>query len=114
MKKPTPVRPENDYFAREDIENKRRMSHEQKRLLEAEQRKAMKDLHFMHCPKCGMKMHEVRHPKLHHIDACFGCGGVFLDKSEIDVIAAPQQKGIMADILNWFKEETEAPGKVKE
>ena len=44
-----------------------------------------------------------------HIDACFSCGGVFLDKDDIGIIAAPQQKGIMGAILNWFKDETQHP-----
>ncbi len=51
-----------------------------------------------------MQMHEMWLQDL-RVDACFVCGGAFLGKAEIDVIAAPQQKGIMAAILNWFKDE---------
>jgi len=105
---PKPSTTEDEYFVREDAEKKRRIALEMKRQLAADQQAALRELHFMHCPKCGMKMQEVRYGKL-DVDACFSCGGVFLDKGEIDVIAAPQQKGIMGAILNWFKDETKKP-----
>ncbi len=105
---PKPSTTEDEYFVREDAEKKRRLAVEQKKVLAAEEQRRLKDLHWMHCPKCGMQMHEVHYGKI-DVDACFSCGGVFLDKGEIDVIAAPQQKGIMAAILNWFKDETKAP-----
>ncbi len=105
-----PSSPEDEYFVREDAEKKRRIALEMKKTMADEQQKALRELHFMHCPKCGMKMQEIRYRNL-DVEACFSCNGVFLDKGEIDVIAHPQQKGIMAAILNWFKEETEHPVK---
>ncbi len=112
-----PSTTEDEYFVREDAEKKRRIALEQKKALAAEEQKRalaqeelrrLKDLHWMHCPKCGMDMHTVRFQNI-DVDTCFSCGGVFLDKGEIDVIAHPQQKGIMAAILNWFKDETSRP-----
>jgi Zn-finger nucleic acid-binding protein len=107
---PKPSTTEDEYFVREDAEKKRRIALEMKKQIAGEQAAALRDLHFMHCPKCGMKMQEVRYGKL-TVDACFSCGGVFLEKSEIGVIAEPQQKGIMGAILNWFKDETQRPTK---
>jgi Zn-finger nucleic acid-binding protein len=57
-----------------------------------------------------MQMQEVKLRGV-DVDVCFSCSGVFLDKGEIDVIAQPQQKGIMGAILNWFKDETYRPAK---
>jgi len=105
--KPSPT--EDEFFAKEDAEKKRRLSLQVAKQLAADERKRLRDLHFMHCPKCGLKMEEVRLRGL-DVEVCFACGGVFLDKGEIDFIAAPQQKGIMSAILNWFKEETQKPG----
>jgi uncharacterized protein len=102
---PKPSQQEDEYFVREDAEKKRRIALEMKKQLAADQQAALKELHFMHCPKCGMKMQELRMGKI-EVDACFSCGGVFLDKADIGVIAQPQQKGIMGAILNWFKDET--------
>ena len=108
-----PIKPsssEDEFFAKEDAEKKRKLARQLSKEVAAEDRKRLRDLHHMHCPKCGMKMHEVRFRNL-DVDVCFDCNGIFLDKGEIDVIAAPQQKGIMAAILNWFKEETRGPVK---
>jgi len=107
-----PIKPssaEDEFFAKEDAEKKRRLSLQVTKQLAADERKRLRDLHFMHCPKCGLKMQEVRLRGM-DVEVCFSCGGIFLDKGEIDVIAAPEQKGIMGAILNWFKEETQKPG----
>jgi RNA polymerase-binding transcription factor DksA len=103
-----PSSSEDEFFAKEDAEKKRRLAQEVSKQLAADERKRLRDLHFMHCPKCGLKMQEVRLRGM-DVEVCFACGGIFLDKGEIDVIAAPQQKGLMGAILNWFKDETK-PG----
>jgi Zn-finger nucleic acid-binding protein len=36
-------------------------------------------------------------------DLCFACGGLFLDRGEIDRIAQPEQKGIMAGLLGLLR-----------
>ena len=102
---------EQDYFAREDAEKMRRLAAEQKRALAAEERRRLKELHWMRCPRCGMEMAPVKLRDDLTVDACFSCGGVFLKKPDIDIIAAPKQKGIMAAILNWFSDETKHPVK---
>ncbi len=106
---PRPSQGEEEYFVREDAEKKRKLALQLKKDLAADEVRRLRETHYMHCPKCGLEMHEIRFRGL-DVDVCFGCNGIFLDKGEIDVIAAPQQKGIMAAILNWFKEETKAPG----
>lgn len=108
-----PVKPsqtEEEFFAREEAEKKRKLASQVSKQLAADEKKKLRDLHFMHCPKCGMKMQDVKLRGL-DVEVCFECGGIFLDKNEIDVIAAPQQKGIMSAILNWFKDETQTPVK---
>ncbi len=107
---PKPSTPEDEYFVREDAEKTRRLALEVKRAMAAEEQRKLKQLHWMRCPKCGMEMHEVRLGTI-DVDTCFSCGGVFLDKGEIDVIAHPRQKGLMSAILNWFKDETTRPVK---
>ncbi len=105
-----PSSSEDEYFAREDVEKKRKLAQQVQRQMASEERRRLAELHRGHCPRCGMKMTEVPFRGL-DVDVCFACGGVFLDKGEIDVIAAPEQKGIMAAILNWFKDETHGPVK---
>ncbi len=99
-----------DYFVREDAEKKRRIAAEMARKLDEDQRAALRELHHMHCPRCGMPLQTVQHGSI-EVDACFACGGAFLGKSAMEVIAAPKQKGIMGAILNLFEHETHHPVK---
>lgn len=107
-----PSSTEEEFFVREEAERKRRLVHEHQRKLAEEERRRLRELHHLHCPKCGLKMEEIKFRGL-DVEVCFGCNGIFLDKGEIDEIAAPQQKGIMAAILNWFSDESKAPGAKK-
>jgi hypothetical protein len=103
-----PSTTEDEYFVREDAEKKRKIALETKRRLAADELKRLRDLHFMHCPKCGMQMHEVK-MRGADVDVCFACHGVFLAQGEIEQLQKPEGKGVMSAILNWFKPETKAP-----
>jgi Zn-finger nucleic acid-binding protein len=105
-----PSHHEDEFFAREDVEKRRKLAQTMKKEMAEEDRKKLRDLHFMHCPKCGMKMEAMTFRNI-GVEVCFSCHGVFLEQPDIDVIAHPEQKGIMGAILNWFKDETHPPGK---
>lgn len=107
----TPGKPssaEDEYFVREDAEKKRRLAQQEKKEKEAAELKRLKDLHWMHCPKCGLRMQEVRLRGV-DVDVCFSCNGVFLDQGELEKIEQPESRGVMSAILNWFKPETKKP-----
>ncbi|HUL58330.1 MAG TPA: zf-TFIIB domain-containing protein [Anaeromyxobacteraceae bacterium] len=109
----TPGKPSNsedEYFVREDAEKKRKLALQMKHQLQADEQRRLKDLHFMHCPKCGMDMHPVSLRGI-DVDVCFSCNGVFLDKSELEHVTRSSQEshGVMSAILNWFKPETGKP-----
>ncbi len=99
---------EDEYFVREDAEKKRKLALQAKKDKAAAELKALKDLHFMHCPKCGMQMHEIKFRGV-DVDVCFSCNGVFLDQGELEHLEKPESKGVMSAILNWFKPETKQP-----
>jgi uncharacterized protein len=50
------------------------------------------------CPRCGSEMNEVavEHVKL---DRCTGCGGVFLDKGELEILTHAQPGGFFRRIF---------------
>ncbi len=107
----TPGKPstsEDEYFVREDAEKKRKLALQAKKEKEAAELKALKDQHWMHCPKCGLQMHVM---KLRGVDVevCFSCNGIFLDKSDIEKLQKPESHAVMGAILNWFKPETQNP-----
>jgi Zn-finger nucleic acid-binding protein len=98
---------EDEYFAREDAEKKRKLALHVQKETEAVELKRLKALHYMRCPKCGLPLQEV---KFRNVDAdvCFACHGVFLDQGELEQIVTHEHSGVVDAILNWFKGETKA------
>lgn len=100
-----PSNTEDEYFAREEIEHKRKLAFEQHRALEEKQRQELKKLHWMKCPKCGMDLHTLSKGSV-EVDTCFNCGGVFLDAGEMEQIIAEGHKhshAVMEAVLNFVR-----------
>ncbi len=105
----TPSQPEDEYFVKEDAEKLRRIALQVKRETAAAELKRLRDLHYMHCPKCGLRMNEVKYGPV-GVDVCFACNGIYLDQGELEQLQIVRHP-VMAAILNWFKEETQHPVK---
>lgn len=100
-----PSSTEEEYFAREEIEKKRKLALQQAEEMAAKQREELKQQHYMKCPKCGMDLQTLSKGKV-EIDTCFNCQGVWLDAGELDQIIAqgPESSGkVMGAVLNLFK-----------
>ena len=41
------------------------------------------------CPKCGSEMRNYERNQV-HVDQCTGCGGLFLDRGELEVLVAAE------------------------
>ena len=98
---------EEEYFAREEIEKKRKAAREQSEAVASARKEELKKLHFMKCPKCGMDLQTVAKSVV-EIDVCFTCQGVWLDKGELETLMArglEKGGGVMKAVLNWFKKE---------
>ncbi len=96
-KKPSSA--EDEYFAREEIKRK-----EQAKIKKGhEEREKLKRLHWMRCPKCGSELKEISFRDV-SIDRCAGCGGVFLDRGELEQLAG-QEGNILKSVLELFKKE---------
>ncbi|RKG88085.1 TFIIB-type zinc ribbon-containing protein [Corallococcus terminator] len=105
----TPDKPshnEDDYFAREEIEAKRKLALQQAQETAAQQREDLKKLHYMKCPKCGMDLQTLKQGNV-ELDSCFNCHGVWLDAGELQHLLGGhghEQGGkVMGAILNLFK-----------
>ena len=50
------------------------------------------------CPRCGSDMNEVaiEHVK---VDRCTGCGGVFLDKGELEILTHTKSNGFFKSLF---------------
>lgn len=100
-----PSSTEEEFFAREDIEKKRKLALKQSEEMAAKRREELMQLHYMKCPKCGMDLQTLTKGKV-EIDTCFNCHGVWLDAGELDQIVAAGPEGggkVMGAVLNLFK-----------
>ncbi len=96
---------EEEFIAREEAIKKQKLALEQTRQLLSKERKELKELHYMHCPKCGMDLHTVIFRGV-EIDRCFHCHGTWLDAGELEKLAAhekKQQGAVVRAVLNVFE-----------
>ncbi len=94
---------EKEYFAREEAEKLRKLALERSLRLEEEEREKLKELHYMHCPKCGQKMDVLTYRNV-EIDRCFACGYTGLDDGELEELAGEEEEGgVMSAVLGIFK-----------
>ena len=85
---------EDAYFHQKDIDilAKRRAE------LDAQRRNSANA--EINCPRCGSEMTEVAidHVK---VDRCSGCGGVFLDRGELEMLAHAKSPGFFKRLFAW-------------
>ncbi len=99
-----PVKPsdkEDEYFARQELEQRKKAEEEKHKKFAEEEKKRLKDLHYMHCPKCGMRLNVVEYKGI-NIDKCFQCDGVWLDAGEMEAISK-LEKSALAKMFSVFK-----------
>jgi Zn-finger nucleic acid-binding protein len=100
LKKPST--PEEEYFQKEELERlqklRARLDAEKEKLREEEE----KNLHFMHCPKCGAKMEEVPFRNI-IVDRCPRCGYMGFDAGEVELLLGSSEPFI-ARFLKDFRE----------
>lgn len=92
---------EEEYFARFEMEQRKKREEEQKKKFAEDEKKRLKDLHYMHCPKCGMELREIDYKGI-RIDKCFHCEGIWLDAGEMESIAR-LEKETTSKIFSLFK-----------
>lgn len=91
-----PSRNEDEYFAKLDAD----LMKERRARLDAERENAERKSHYNKCPRCGIDLTER---ELHgvKIDQCSECGGMWLDKGELEMIEDMDRKssGFMQNIF---------------
>lgn len=96
-----PSASEEQYFARQEAERRRKQAQEGREQLAAEERERVRALHFMKCPKCGMQLEEIAVGDV-RVDKCVSCEGIWLDRGELEVIR-DKQGGFMGRLLQVFR-----------
>lgn len=80
-----PSENEERYFKEHDLRLRmERLEQEQRALAESEKRR-LKEVHYMHCPKCGQKLATEKYGNV-EVDVCPSCKGMWLDAQELEQI----------------------------
>lgn len=90
-----PVKPsdnEDKYFMELELKRLIEKARKEQEAVAAEERKRLKELHFMHCPKCGQDLMAEKYGGEVEIDVCPGCKGLWLDANELETILASTQR----------------------
>lgn len=99
-----PVKPsehEDAYFARLELERRKKREEGRHKHLAAEEKEKLKALHYMRCPKCGMELSEIDYKGI-LVDQCLSCDGVWLDAGELDSLSK-LEKTALSSLLSVFK-----------
>ena len=92
-----PSESEEEYIARIEYQRRKKVEEEKHRRMAVQEKRQRKEMHFMHCPKCGMNLIEVDYQRL-KIDRCSACGGVWLDAGELEAVVE-LEKGLLGRIF---------------
>ena len=98
-----PVKPseqEEEYFARQEIQRRLKAGAEKTLKMDEEEKKRLRELHYLHCPKCGSTLEQAVIKEV-TVDLCPGCHGIFLDAGELEKISA-MPKGLFSSIKEVF------------
>jgi hypothetical protein len=94
---------EEEYFYRKNkelLEKKRAELDAVRRQQETQQ---LKQMHWMRCPKCGQQLVEEERSGI-KLDHCPGCGGVFFDRGELELLLqAEEPAGFLGGLRRRLK-----------
>ncbi len=94
---------EEEYFARVEFDKRRKALKEKQGRIQQEERKRLKEEHWMQCPKCGMEMVEITFEDI-HVDKCSECLGIFFDNGEIEQLIEKNKPGFLSRITSIFSD----------
>ncbi len=99
-----PVKPsekEDEYFLRLEFEERRKKEEEKISRQQEEEKIKLKELHYMHCPKCGQQLIEIKYKDI-PVDKCSNCEGIWLDAGELEQVSK-MEKGTLDKWFSVFK-----------
>ncbi len=78
-----PSEEEEKFFKEQELRWKKEREREEMAKRIADEAERLKQLHWMHCPKCGQELQSTEHLGV-TVDICNHCEGVWFDKGELD------------------------------
>ena len=95
----TPSEKEEKFFKEQELKLRLQIAAEEQRMTAEAEKKRLKELHWMRCPKCGQLLAMEKYGAV-DVDVCAGCNGLWLDANELDaILASTQQTGPLRSFL---------------
>jgi len=96
-----PSEKEEEFFMQEELKRRKALQKERLDKIAEAERAKLRELHWLHCPKCGMEMEEIQFKGV-QVDKCLSCGGVYLDAGEMETILAIEDSSLMKKFFKIF------------
>ena len=96
-----PTRPsekEEEYFLKNEIARLKKLREEHQKNSTKAERQKLKELHYLHCAKCGQKMETEDFGSI-EIEVCPDCGGIYLDAGELGKLIEQSKNTPFMDAL---------------
>lgn len=97
-----PIKPsdkEEQFFLEQELKRQLDKARQAQAAMANADRMRLKELHFMHCPKCGQKLLAESYGTV-EVDVCGSCRGVWLDANELEqILASRTQAGPLRKFL---------------
>lgn len=97
-----PSENEEEYFARLELERRKKSEEERLAKMAEQERMKLKELHYMRCPKCGAELTHIELKGI-ELDRCVMCQGTWFDHGEIEELME-QGKTAIDRIMSIFHE----------
>ncbi len=88
-----PSEKEEDFVARTEYLRLKKIEEAKHNHLAEEEKKKLKTLHFMKCPKCGMELIALDYKGI-EVDKCSECEGIWLDAGELEAVSSLEKSRI--------------------
>lgn len=95
-----PSENEEEYFARMELERRKKWEAEQAAKRSEEEKDRLKQLHWMKCPKCGSDLHTIQLKGL-DVDRCPNCNGTWFDAGEMEQLLEGEH-GVLGRLRRVF------------
>ncbi len=99
----SPLKPsenEAEYFAQQEFKRLKAKALELEAAMAESEAARLKELHHMHCPKCGHTRVEVELDGI-KVDKCTCCSGIYFDDGELEQILEKQSGQFLKSVFRW-------------
>jgi len=86
-----PTRIEDEHVWATELKLRLQKLEDEQKAKTAAEKKRLKELHWMHCPKCGQQLTTEIYASV-EIDVCPSCKGVWLDATELHTIVESEKR----------------------